>query len=198
MERKGIFILILLVSFFVVTQAQAADIHLKWDRVPGDVTGYRIYYGHVSGNYPNHIDAGNVTEYIIKNFSPDSAYFFVVRAYNSAGESGNSNEVSWPKLSIDTSSSKINNPYTTVSFEANVQPEPIHATYKWNFGDGSGIKSVSKPSINHEFSSKGNYTVTLSIVFGDGSSLRKIIKISVEDEKPETPVARITALNQTD
>ncbi len=200
MKRKGLaFLTALLPVFFLAIQAVAADIHLKWDASKGEVTGYRIYYSHTSGSYSsnNSIDVGNVTDYTIKNFSPNSAYFFVVRAYNSAGESGNSNEVSWPKVTITTSAQAVNNPDTTISFHANIQPAPTQATYKWNFGDGSGTKNVSTPDINHQFSSKGNYSVTLSVVFGNGSTIKKTVKIIVQDEKPHKPSKPTIALNQT-
>jgi hypothetical protein len=35
---------------------------LQWDAVSGDVTGYKVYYGTSSGNYPNSFDVGNVTQ----------------------------------------------------------------------------------------------------------------------------------------
>ncbi len=58
-----------------------------------DLAGYRVHYGTTSGNYPDHIDVGNVTTYSILSL-PAGTYYFVVTASNTSGvESVNSNQV---------------------------------------------------------------------------------------------------------
>jgi len=66
--------------------------HLKsvfatWDPAPGEVTGYRLYFGTEPGNYTSRLDVGNVLEYRIEDLEP-GVYYYVVTAYNSYGESG--------------------------------------------------------------------------------------------------------------
>lgn len=63
---------------------------LSWGKVEGDdVAGYNIYYGDKkrtndcpSGGYSEKIDAGNKTQYIIKNLEPNKTYYFSVTSYN--------------------------------------------------------------------------------------------------------------------
>ncbi len=58
------------------------------------LAGFKVYYGTVSGSYPNVIDIGNQTRYALNNL-PAGTYYFVVTAYDTHGaESGFSNEVS--------------------------------------------------------------------------------------------------------
>jgi hypothetical protein len=61
-----------------------------------DLAGYKIYYGTTPGSHDNWIDVGNVTKYTINDlcYTPGTAYYFVVRAYNdSGGESADSEPV---------------------------------------------------------------------------------------------------------
>jgi hypothetical protein len=72
----------------------AADITLAWEPSPGTVAGYRVYYGVTPGVYTLTVDAGTQTTRTIQGLTGGVRYYFVVRAYSSAGlESANSNEV---------------------------------------------------------------------------------------------------------
>ena len=88
-----IFFLSIICSGYVL----AGDPVLKWNASTGDVSGdvsaYIIYYGIAQGNYPFSEDVGDVTVYALSNFSlsEGTTYYFVVRAYNATGESGDSN-----------------------------------------------------------------------------------------------------------
>ncbi len=75
---------------------------LKWDASTGDVSGYTIYYGLSSGSYPFSEDVGNVTQYSLDNFSlsEGTTYYFMVRAYNASGESGDSNVTTYAVPSL--------------------------------------------------------------------------------------------------
>lgn len=57
--------------------------------------GYRLYYGTESGLYQNSIDLGLTTRYSLSQvpLPGGKTYYFAVTAYNAAGESGFSNEV---------------------------------------------------------------------------------------------------------
>jgi hypothetical protein len=87
-------LIVFLTMLFMTVTVNAAT--LRWDASTGDVTGYIIYYGNVSGIYDNNWDVGNNLQL------PDIAdalslnpgtWYFVVRAYNTVGESENSNMV---------------------------------------------------------------------------------------------------------
>lgn len=68
---------------------------LRWNAATGTpVSGYKIYVGEAPRVYSRTITASNVTSYTVNNLTVGRRYYFAVTAYNSAGESGPSNEVS--------------------------------------------------------------------------------------------------------
>lgn len=80
----------------------AADVNLSWDAPTTnedgtpltDLSGYKVYYGNLSGEYNNTEDVGNLTTYKVTNLG-DGEWYFVVTAYDTSGnESAYSNEVS--------------------------------------------------------------------------------------------------------
>lgn len=75
----------------------AANINLAWDASStSDVSGYKIHYGTVSGNYSTVVDVGNAISYALSNLHSGVTYFFAVTSYDSSGqESDYSNEISW-------------------------------------------------------------------------------------------------------
>jgi Fibronectin type III domain len=68
---------------------------LAWSPV-NDPTldGYKLYVGTASGLYTRTITVGNLTSYTVDSLTTRTTYYFSVTAYNSAGESLPSNEVS--------------------------------------------------------------------------------------------------------
>ncbi|MFZ0448420.1 MAG: fibronectin type III domain-containing protein [Desulfatiglandaceae bacterium] len=98
MNRKLMILLLALFVFVWLAPTMVmAEPTLAWDASSGDVTGYRIYFGQTQGSHPNSKDVGNVTQYLLSRLmlEENKTYYFVARAYNGAGESGDSNEVSW-------------------------------------------------------------------------------------------------------
>ena len=53
---------------------------------PGELSGYRVYYGTDAGVYPNSKTISNpgVTSYMIENLS-SGTWFFVITAFNALG-----------------------------------------------------------------------------------------------------------------
>lgn len=70
-----------------------SSVRLKWDP-SSTALGYRLYIGTNSRNYRQVADVGLQTVARVSNLGGDMTYYFVVTAYNSAGESCPSNEVS--------------------------------------------------------------------------------------------------------
>jgi hypothetical protein len=68
------------------TLTLTGSVTLSWDP-DTNTSGYKVYYGTAPGLYPTAIDVGNVTTYAVNNLLIGTNYFFVVTAYNSAGES---------------------------------------------------------------------------------------------------------------
>ena len=82
-------------GLILVPVAMAAEVHLAWDPSSGEVDGYRIYYGTSPGSHPTRVEVGDATDYVVTGLEDGRTYYFVVRAYNQYGESGDSNEISW-------------------------------------------------------------------------------------------------------
>lgn len=92
-SRKIIPILSVLLVLFV-SPAFAAQAYLTWSAGTGNITGYRVYYGTSPGSHTSFVEAGNTTSYTVTNLADGVIYYFVIRAYNSYGESADSNEMS--------------------------------------------------------------------------------------------------------
>lgn len=73
------------------------NVNLAWDaQNDPTVTGYRVHYGAVSGNYTSSMVVGNVTSITVPGLAGGVAYFFSITAISSSGlESGFSNQVSF-------------------------------------------------------------------------------------------------------
>jgi fibronectin type 3 domain-containing protein len=77
-----------------ITALSSGTATLTWDPVTDlSVKGYKVYAGTNSGAYGAPVDVENVTTFQIINLQSGNTYYFAVTAYNSAGESGYSNEV---------------------------------------------------------------------------------------------------------
>ena len=121
-----------IITFFliVICSVQLHAATIKWTASTGDISGYTLYYGLSQGNYPLSQDVGNVTQYSLDNFSlsEGTTYYFVVRAYNVSGESGDSNVTSYavpsagettPPLPPEGVSGKILNEEILLTWQAN-------------------------------------------------------------------------------
>jgi large repetitive protein len=75
----------------------AASVSLAWDPSPEPgVAGYRLHYGQPPGNYSDIVDAGAVTNVMIRNLIAGATYSFYVTCYNVFGlESEPSNIVDY-------------------------------------------------------------------------------------------------------
>ena len=83
------------VTMTVSSPPSAMKATLAWNAVTDpSLSGYNIKVGTASGLYTRTITVGNVTSYTVDSLTKGTTYFFVVTAYNSAGESLPSNEIS--------------------------------------------------------------------------------------------------------
>jgi hypothetical protein len=94
MKRVGLSLFGLLLC---VSLAFGAEVNFQWGASTGDVDGYRIYHGEVVGGpYPEQLCEVNATTLNYKaSLNEDQEYYLICRAFNSYGESGDSNEVHW-------------------------------------------------------------------------------------------------------
>ncbi len=101
-KKYYFFIFVCFCIFFLsATFVSAAERSLKWDASSGGPTGYSIYYGTTQGSHPTCVEAGNLLERTVTGLEENRTYYFIVRAYNDAGESPDSNELAWNSGSIE-------------------------------------------------------------------------------------------------
>jgi hypothetical protein len=96
--KKWTLVFVNLFVFIAFTSyAFAAGVTLAWNPPSsgGVVKGYNIYYGNSNGNYPNKVEGITSTQYVVSGLDEGKVYYFIVKAYNDAGESGPSNVKSW-------------------------------------------------------------------------------------------------------
>lgn len=95
--RSMLWLQLLLTAMLLVGTAAAsyaAEVSLAWNVSSGPVAGYKVYYSETSGSYGDPVDVGNTTSCTIKNLSPDTTYYLVVKAYDASGNlSAPSNEL---------------------------------------------------------------------------------------------------------
>ena len=72
-----------------------ASVTFNWDPSPEpNIIGYRLHYGTQPNTYIATLNVGNHTSKTLTDLRPGNTYYMAVTAYNAAGESGYSNEVS--------------------------------------------------------------------------------------------------------
>lgn len=147
-----------------------------------DINGYEVYYGNISGNYTQVINAGKDTAYQICDLTEGLTYYFAVTAYDTSGnESIYSYEVS--KTIVSSTLSPVSDTLPTTSFTgypaSGTPPLTVNFsntssghdgpfTYEWDFdGDGTVDSTAGDPS--YTFTNQGTYTVELTVRDSDGS-----------------------------
>ena len=93
---KWVTIVTFVVTFVTMGFGQTESVKVSWDaNSESDLSGYRLHYGILSGNYKTVVNVGNVTSHEIGGLEIGKTYYFALTAYDTSGnESGFSNEVS--------------------------------------------------------------------------------------------------------
>ena len=131
----------------LVPRCFAAQATLAWDQNPeSDIAGYKIHYGTVSGNYQYDVDVGNSTSCTISGLTEGTKYYFAATAYNAAGESELSQEISYtPSAAPNTPSDSLDEVIIddgdsgtafTGTWEVSTCPNPYgkDSLYSWEAG----------------------------------------------------------------
>jgi hypothetical protein len=86
-------VILLVAALAAAAPASAGDVGLRWNASSG-ATGYKVHYGTSSGSPVQTVDVGSTTQTVLHGLADCTTLYFTVSAYNNAGESGVSNEVS--------------------------------------------------------------------------------------------------------
>ena len=73
--------LVAVIVLLVPVVAAAENVAVEWDPSDG-ATGYKIRWGTALGSYPNVVDVGNTTTYVIQGLTAGETYWAVAQAYN--------------------------------------------------------------------------------------------------------------------
>jgi len=131
-QHLWFFLTALLFTLCVITlpAANAAQVTLAWDKnTELDIAGYKMNYGTASGTYPYSVDVGNHTSCTISGLAEDTTYYFAATAYNSIGESGFSEEISYSVRSEPDPSTQPDPAYQPdPPTEPDLSTEPVPTT----------------------------------------------------------------------
>jgi len=70
----------------------AAQVTLAWDANSDPVAGYRLYYGHASGNYQSNVDVGSTTTHTWSGLADGQTYHFAATAYDASNNQSDYSE----------------------------------------------------------------------------------------------------------
>lgn len=187
-----IYILIIVLLSSVYPVYAAAPTKLSWNASTGTVSGYKIYYGTSSGVYSAVKDVGNVTQYLLSNFTftEGTTYYFVVKAYNDTIESSSSNEVTYcpdstsPAIAITfpTTSTPYTTTSNTITISGTASDNVGISSVAWvvvSSGSGSGgtangTKSWTVSGISLQ---SGTNTITMTAYDKAGNSSQKTLTV---------------------
>lgn len=85
-----------------------------------------------------------------------------------------------PTLNVTTQFDASN---STTGWSAQLRDYSPIASYKWNFGDGTPVTTVPNPTINHNFTTAGNYSVQLTVTDSVGRASAAQTTIQVMNRK---------------
>jgi fibronectin type 3 domain-containing protein len=172
--------------------------NLVWDPViEEEIAGYKVYYGTASRTYGAPVDVGNQTSYSLAGFETGQSYYFVVKAYNTAGiESDYSEELVWTNSgsSPPINQSPVANSGSVTTFEDNDVSGTLSASdadgdsliYTLVSNGSKGLVTITNASSGHfTYSPNANVTGTDTFTFKvndgkvDSNSATFIVNINV-------------------
>ncbi|OQX96346.1 hypothetical protein B6I21_01255, partial [candidate division KSB1 bacterium 4572_119] len=138
-----IFIVVLLL-LVVNSNLFGDDLKVLWNaNTETDLSGYKIRYGTSPGSYSQIVDVGDTTNHTITGLATGFEYFFVITAYDTAGNESNfSDEVSFNLSIPDTikpailSASLINNTTLRINFSEKIQRTSAEDTSNYYINNG--------------------------------------------------------------
>jgi len=142
---------------------------LTWsdpDNDPSQVEGYHLYYWQATEPMPARVDVGEQTTYTLTGLAAGQTYNFAVTAYNSLGESADSNVVS-TTFPADAPVAHFSATPSTIPLTVTLTSTSTGTitSWAWTFGDG-GTSTAANPQ--HTYTAVGTYTVQLRVTGPSG------------------------------
>ena len=146
-----------------LASVSSQTVNLTWSAI-SIATSYKVYYGTATGVYQEVLSTSN-ENCTINNLTNDTAYYFVVKALNSSGESLYSNEISATPIGtylvsikcVDENSNPLSGVLVTIGSEQVTTTE-------------SGVAVFSLPNNSYSVStSKTGYVSSLDFIMVKGS-----------------------------
>jgi len=215
-SRFGLMGLMGVVSFFILSHTSAAhaiQVTLAWDPpATGTPDGYQLFYRLQNQNYDysNPDWQGSTTTCTVSNLQ-DIRTYFVVRAYNAAGESGDSNEAIYqpaatPTPAISRSPASLSTSCTQGSNASRQSFQVSNSgggTLSYSISTGgtswlscsqaSGTSTGESDTITVNYStsgiSVGTYFATITIASASASNSPQSIPVSLTVNAPSSPPA---------
>ena len=152
-EILSIFFVVFLIVCLWMGNAPAAEIHLAWDKnSEPQVTGYKIYYGFSSRQYDHVEDAGDVTQYVLKELAT-GRYYIAAKAYDGFGNMSDYSEELIVDLTEESNGLQV--PVASDVSIATIEDVPVNGRFNCQIPNGAAVTFViaSPPA-------KGTVTVT--------------------------------------
>jgi len=183
--------------FASTTLALAANVTLQWDANDPQPEGYRVFVRQdgASYNYANPIWEDNLTECTLIGLTDGVTYHFVVRAYDGALESADSEEVSYtpqgavanqaPTADAGANRTVYEEAAVTLDGTASSDADGSIAAYQWAQTGGSSVLLSNAATAQASFAAPivglGGETLTFSLTVTDdaGDSSVDTVTVSV-------------------
>ena len=201
-NRPGLLILALIIFIsilFYASVAIAVDITLTWN-TSGGATGYKLFHREAGQSYNYSVPdwQGPGTTGTVYGLDGSKIYHFVVRAYNSNGESGDSNEETYPPglnpaISVSTSglttscsegANASSQTFTVQNTGGGTLSYTISDNRSWlSISPSSGTSTGEQDSITVNYSTSGlvagNYSGTITVTDGNATNSPQTISVSL-------------------
>jgi Viral BACON domain/Fibronectin type III domain len=218
--RFGLLSLMGVVSFVVFSYASVAhavQVTLAWDPpATGTLDGYRVFYRlqNESYDYSNPDWQGSTNTCTISSLQ-DTTTFFVVRAYNAAGESPDSNEATYQPVATSTPAISLSpaSLSTSCTQGSNASQQSFQVansasgTLSYSIstggaswlscnpasGSSTGESDTITVSYNTSGNSAGTYFATITIASAAASNSPQTIPVRLTVNAPSSPAGTSTA-----
>lgn len=184
------------VASTLFSQANAGTLTVSWaaNKEP-DLAGYKVYYGQASTVYSSNVDAKLALKYVFSNLTEGQKYFFVVTAYDTAGnESEYSVEVSAVVPVTDKTAPTIIRVKALTATQVEVKfSEPVTLSSAQKLLNYTTTPQITVTRAALQADTSTVLLTTSSHV--DGKSYTLTVRDVIDRAKPANKIASPTAVN---